>query len=125
MTNQTNTREFKTGDRIIYMGEYIGTLISPVGAVGGLEWRVQWDDGADTTDSSFPQAKMVHANGGPASGKRTVPELARIKAEALREAAADLPFLDRDTNMLVRQQNASHWLLERADEIERAARATE
>ena len=41
------------------------------------------------------------------------------KAEALREAADALPYLDRPKNMLVRQQDAAAWLRERADQIER------
>jgi hypothetical protein len=60
--------QFSAGDRIVYEGEYIGTLVSPVGAVGGLEWVVEWEDGADTTGSSFPQAKMKRANGGAPPG---------------------------------------------------------
>jgi hypothetical protein len=88
MTNQANTREFRAGDRIIYNGQFIGTLISPCGDVKGLHWKVQWEDGAET-GNVYPLADMVHANGGPGSAQR-VP--ARISPEwkKLVQASEDL-----------------------------------
>lgn len=40
-----------------------------------------------------------------------------IRAQALEDAADDLPFLNRPKNMLVRQQDAAHWLRDRAAEM--------
>lgn len=104
-------KSFQAGDRIIYEREYIGVLISPVGAVGGLRWKVEWEDGAETPDTTFPQSRMIHANGGPASAAAGA---ARIKAQALREAAEAWlsgPAQDHDTF-------ATRWLRERADTID-------
>lgn len=44
-------------------------------------------------------------------------KLADAKAEALEQAARDLPYLDRPSNMLVRQQDAAAWLRSRATEL--------
>jgi len=41
-------------------------------------------------------------------------KLREARVQALREAAEELPYLDRPKNMLVRQQDAAHWLRARA-----------
>jgi hypothetical protein len=45
------------------------------------------------------------------------PALAGVKAEVLEEAADHLPFIDRPRNLIVRQQDAAHWLRARAAQI--------
>jgi hypothetical protein len=87
-TSQPNVRSFRAGDRIIYNGQFIGTLLSPSGDVKGLHWKVQWEDGAET-DNVYPQADMVFANGGPDSGQRGVQN---IVAAALAERPEYCPY---------------------------------
>lgn len=116
MPKQPNTRDFQTGDRIISHGEYAGTLLEkynnhPTDQV----WKIKWDDGAE--DSHIHESRLAYLNGGPDSGGQTIPR--STIADALRQAADELPFLDRPTNMLVRQQDAAAWLRERADTIEK------
>lgn len=67
-------KAFEAGDRIIYAGEYVGTLTGePVNQALGRAWAVEWDDKADTKGCHFAESKMVYANGGPTSATRTVP----------------------------------------------------
>jgi hypothetical protein len=108
-------KPFEPGDRIIYSGDYCGTLIARSGRDVNPHWTVKWDDGAES-ENVYPESDMVYINGGPSSSRRTVPSSAI--AEALRQAADELPFLDRPANMLVRQQDAAAWLRERADGID-------
>jgi hypothetical protein len=68
-TESRSGRYFHAGDRIIYNGQYIGTLISASGHVNGLHWKVQWEDGFES-DNVYPQSDMVFANGRPESDKR-------------------------------------------------------
>lgn len=77
-------RRFQAGDRIIFEREYIGTLLDEVEPG---KWAVEWEDGADTTKSTFPASRMIHVNGGPASAAAG---MARTKAAALREAVQQI-----------------------------------
>jgi hypothetical protein len=115
MPKQPNTRDFQIGDRIISHGEYAGTLLEKYFPANNQVWKIKWDDGAE--DSHVNESRLAYLNGGPDSGGQTIPRVAI--AEALRQAADELPFLDRPKNMLVRQQDAAAWLRERADTIEK------
>lgn len=103
MPRQANTRPFQKGDRIIYSGEFIGTLVEKTteaeywdndGNYDGIVpyWRIDWEDGAaDTLDA--PEPTLAYANGGPDSAQRVQPKPpARSSPEwkALVEAAGKL-----------------------------------
>jgi hypothetical protein len=100
MPRQAETRPFQEGDRVIYAGEFIGTLAEKTteaehwdanGKTHGIVpyWRIEWEDGAvDTLDA--PEPMLVYANGGPDSAQCNLPKPpARISPEwkALVEAA--------------------------------------
>lgn len=68
---QPNARKFERGDRIIYNGQFIGTLLEPSGPDDNLHWTVAWEDGAETRNV-YPESDMVFANGGPNSGQRGI-----------------------------------------------------
>jgi hypothetical protein len=64
----SHSRAFRQGDRIIYTGQYIGTLLER--SSGTAEhWTVCWEDGGGTPGTIYPAADMVYANGGPASAQ--------------------------------------------------------
>ena len=74
-------KAFDPGDRIIYNGEYVGTLVARTDRDTNEHWTVKWDDGADTENTPYPAETMVYLNGGPTSGQRTQPVVYLTDAE--------------------------------------------
>lgn len=75
----TNAIPFQPGHRIIYNGQYVGTLLERT-SDENPHWRVEWDDGAEN-NTVYPEEMMVHLNGGPSSAQRTQPVVYLTDAE--------------------------------------------
>lgn len=78
MTAMGTNASFQAGDRIIFSGQFIGILTSEVSAG---HWLVDWEDEADTKDTSFPAVRMVFANGGRGSAQRGRHKYEVVEAE--------------------------------------------
>lgn len=110
-------KSFEAGHRIIFQGEYIGTLREK-NEFG--DWTVDWEDGTSTGDDTFPESGFVHVNGGPGSAQRGTNS---IKSEALLQAARELTAII-DTVQSSDSANSVDWqtgALAMRDQIRRLA----
>lgn len=67
-------KSFEAGHRVIFLGEYIGTLREK-NEFGN--WTVDWEDGTNTGSDTFPESDLVHVNGGPGSAQRGITSIKR------------------------------------------------
>lgn len=115
-TKQTNAVPFQPGHRIIYNGQFVGTLVAltpepknPDDTISGPAWTVEWDDGTVTGDTLFGEGMLVHLNGGPGSAAHTT-RLIMINDEDLREFPGEDPKFPDGT--FVQSADGSVWWME-------------